>query len=182
MAQTAEATRRRIFLLFLALATVCGAALAQDQPYLLLQGPSSRSTYCFAKGTPLEWRLAGEDELFVARITDLFPESQAVRLEDLIVSLSNIESVRFPRRGAGLRTYAVAQGSFNLAVIGVVSLAGGLAGGQKNFAIGSAAASGAMVLYGLIGRRRTRKLGANSSFVLTVAGGDITKSDDPDRG
>ena len=174
----------RHILLGVVLALSCGCAvLAQADSYLLLQGPRSGSTYRFALGQQLEWTIVGEeDEPFTARILELYPESQAVRLGDFILSLDDIASVRFRRRGQGLRTFLQAQGMFNLALIGIVSVAGGLADGQRNFAISTASISAAMVTAGSVGRRRTRRFGANSRFVLSVAGGDLRKADDPNRG
>jgi len=155
---------------------------AQVQPYLLLQGPNDRTTYRFQVGQQLEWRLAGEEELFSARITALYPEAQSIRLDDLLLSLESIASVRFVKKGAGLRRYLQVQGIFNLGVIGIASAAGGLAEGQQTFASVTAAASALMVTLGSVGRRRQRELGANSRFILQVAGGDLRLGDDPNRG
>lgn len=180
MAQTRPPARR----LALALALAClglAAARAQPEPYLLLQGPSSRTTYRFAVGETLEWRLRGEPEAFTATIARLFPESNAIQLEGLLLSVDSIAGVRHERRGAGLRTYLRFQGIANLAFLGGgVAFSEEIRDRQAGFVAVAAAVSGAMVLAGSVNRHARREIGPR--YLLSVAGGDLRVGDDPERG
>ncbi len=181
--QISSSSRRRCLLIFI-LSVVLGAVLAeaQQQPYLVVQGPTRRASYRFEVGEQIELRLVGEEETFTARINQLFPESQTVRLDDYILSLSSIASMKFKRKGAGLRGYLIGQGGANLVIIGLVSVAGGLEPGQGNFAKIAAGVNGAMVVAGLIGRNKRVNFQQDTRYVLRVAGGDLRKHDDVERG
>jgi len=166
-----------VFLIFLLCGIVFTAA-AQEQPYLLLQGPTTKKTYRFLRGQTLEWRLLGEEEFFDARINELFPESQAIRIDDMILTMDKIAEVRHRKRGAGLRTYLFAQGLFNLAFIGGYSaFPSEDRDRQKSFLIIATAVSAAMVAVGKFGKIATREVGPNSRYLLKVAGGDLRKGD-----
>ena len=167
----------------LALVACSAQATAQAQPYLLVQGPSKAKTYRFAVGESVEWRLRGEGDFFSARIQALYPESQAIRLDDLLLSLDQLAEMRYPRYGEGLRGYLRAQGIFNLAVVGgAVAFSRDVRRDQPRFAAGAAAFSGLMVAVGFIKRRHRPTFGEGGRYVLKVAGGDLREADDPDRG
>jgi len=122
MEQITSSTRPRFFQvgrLALIVFFLCGfvfASVAQQDPYVLLQGPSEKKTYRFMKGQELTVRLQGEIEFFTARIRDLFPESQTIRLDDMILSTSKIAEIRYQKRSAGTQTYLQIQGGINLAL------------------------------------------------------------------
>ena len=124
MEQIATSIRPRFFQVnrwVLVLIFICGlvvSAFTQREPYLLLQGPSQKKTYRFIKGQELEWRFRGEDEFFSARIVDFYPESQTLRIDDILVSIDKIAEVRYEKRGAGFRKYLQGQGIVDLAFLG----------------------------------------------------------------
>ena len=171
--------------LMLTLLFICGlayAAVAQMQPYLLLQGPGEKKTYRFMKGQELTLRLVGESEFFSARIKEVYPESQTLRVDDIILSIGKIAAIRHRRRGAVLRGYLQVQGFINLAVIGGYSaFPSEDRDRQKGFLIGAAVVSAAMVVIGSIDKYATREFGRNSRYVLSIAGGDIREGDDGER-
>ena len=179
MAQARPASRRVSLLAVLSLA---GLVLAQAQPapYLLLQGPSTRTTYRFRRGEVLEWRLRGERELFAAPIVRLFPEANAVQLGDLLVSADAIAAVRHPRRSRGIKNYLRIQGLVNFGFIGAGLLISDTRENQLGFLAGAAGVSGLMILFGSVDRYAERDIGRR--YLLTVAGGDLRVGDDPERG
>jgi len=187
MAQIATSFRPRFFQvnrLVLVLLLSCGvafAATAQRQPYLLLQGPSVKKTYRFMIGQVLTLRLQGEEEFFQARLNALYPESQTLRIDDMILSMEKIAEFRHEKRSARLKRNLQVQGGINLALIGGFSAFPSQdRDRQKNFLIGAAVASAVMVIFGSIGRVATRTVGGDSAFLLKVAGGDIREGDDGD--
>ena len=185
MAQTRPPAHRLALFLTLALGIACAVAppaRAQlpGQAYLLLQGPSTRSTYRFAVGESLEWRLRGEEESFAAPIARLFPESNAIQLGGLLLSLDAIASVRHARRSVGWKNYLRIQGAANILFAGGALAIRDVRDNQLGFALGAMAVSGVMVLVGSIDRYVERDIGKR--YVLVVAGGDLRESDDPDRG
>lgn len=159
-------------------------AEAQRQPYLLLQGPSERQTYRFAAGERLEWRFVGEEEFFSARLVEAYPESQAVRVDDLLVPVDRIAAVRHPRRAQGLRAYLRIQGGINVAYsLGAVALSPDyrVPGARRAFALSAAAVGAVMHALGRIGRYATRELTEGGDYVLLAAGGDLRDGDDVRR-
>jgi len=184
MEQIATPTRSRFFqvrlLAFITL-LICGSAIsvmAQQQPYILLQGPTEKKTYRFMKGQELTVRLQGEVEFFTARIIDLFPESQTIRLDDMIISTAKIAELRHRKRSAGMRSYLQIQGAINLALIGGFSaFPSEDRDNQKNFLIGTAIASAVMILAGSFGKYATHEFGPNSRYLLKIAGGDLREGD-----
>ena len=156
---------------------------AQQAPYLLLQGPTERTTMRFQLGDVLEFWLVGEDESFTARINALYPEAQAVRIDDYILSMDQIASIRYEKPGSGFRRYLMGQGITNLVIIGVAYLASRpVRQNQQSFVIGSSFFSTAMVVIGSTGRRKRRNFSSGSKYLLSVGGGDLRLSDDPNRG
>lgn len=185
MAQVASSLRPRFFqvnrliLVLLFLSGIACAAFAQRQPYLLMQGPSEKKTYRFLRGEVLLWRLQGEDEFFDARIMELFPESQAIRIDDMILPMGRIAALRFRKRSAGIRGYLQGQGIVNLALLGgFAAFSERARTEQKGFMIVATAVSAAMVGVGSVGKNAHREFGMNSRYLLKVAGGDIRSSDD----
>jgi len=147
------------------------------EPYLLLQGPSEKKTYRFFRGQELTWKLKGENEFFTARIRDLYPESQSVRIGDMILSMEKIISIRHLKRGVGVRRYVKNQGITNLLIVcGFTLFSRRARQNQAGFLGISAAVSAIMVAIGS-DTKSTRELGGQSSFVLKVAGGDIREGD-----
>ncbi len=184
MAQITTSIRPRFFQVnrwIFTLVFMCGlavSALSQQQPYLLLQGPSEGKTYRFTKGQEIEWRLNGEEEFFSARIIDLFPESQTIRIDDIILSISNIAAVRHRKRGAGLREYLQGQGIANLAILGgFTAFSKRARNEQKSFMIVAAVVSTAMVVIGSIGKQAVRDVNSDGRYILKVAGGDLREGD-----
>ncbi|MFK8056875.1 MAG: hypothetical protein AB8F78_12200 [Saprospiraceae bacterium] len=158
------------------------AAVAQQQPYLLLQGPTKAKTYRFMKGQSLEWRLQGEEEFFSARINELYPESQSIRIDDMILSMGKIAEVRHRRRGAGVRGYLQGQGIAALVFIGGFSaFPSEDRDRQTNFLISAAVVSAAMIVVGSVDKNASREFGPNSKYVLKIAGGDLRKGDNGER-
>lgn len=176
--------RSPAYRLALALAVAClglGLAQAQPRPYLLLQGPSQRTTYRLEVGERLEWRLRGEGEEFSAPITRLFPESNAIQLEGLLLSLDQIASIRHERRSVGIKRFLRIQGLVNLVLTsGSVAFSEDVRSNQLGTVLVASVVSGAMVLFGSVDRHARREIG--DKYLLTVAGGDLRVGDDPDRG
>ena len=169
----------------LALLFSCAAAraLAQAQPYLLLQGPSSGKTERIQVGQRMEWRLRGEGDFFLATVERLLPEAQAVQLGAMLVRVVDIAEVRFEStgRGAGYKRYLRIQGLVNLVAIGLALADPNVRTNQRGFVRGAAGVSAAMVLTSLTGNRKRRAIGPGTRYVLSVAGGDLRRSDDPNR-
>ena len=188
MAQAPSPTRPAVFWLVALCYLVVGfgeSLQAQEQPYLLLQGPSPRTTYRFPLGSTVEVKLAGEEDFFTARIVELFPESQAIRLDDLLLSFNKISEIRVRRKGSGFRRYLQIQGLVNLGIIGLVTAFDRdtrTVPERRNFAVGAAVVNAVMVVVGSIDHYAERSVREGSPYVLKVAGGDIRQTDDPDRG
>ncbi len=187
MAQIATSTRAQFFqmnrwvLLLLFLGGLFVSASAQLQPYLLLQGPSGSKTYRFVRGQELEWRFHGEDEFFSARIIDFYPESQTIRIDDILVSINKFAEVRYRKNGAGLKKYLQGQGLVNLVFLGgFTAFSKRTRREQKNFLIVAAIVSAAMVIYGSFGRYVSREVGPNQRYLLKIAGGDLRLRDGRD--
>lgn len=174
---------RRLSLLLIVLGIFPLWLPAQQQAYLLMQGPRKSNTYRFAVGETVEWRLKGEPERFSAKIQAVYPESQAIRLDDLLLRLDQIAEMRYLRRGRGWRGYLRAQGAFNLVVVGgAVAFSRQVRREQQGFALGAAIVSAGMVAAGNIDRYHRPRFQAGGKFVLKIAGGDLRESDDPNRG
>ena len=111
----------------------------------------------------------------------MFPESQTLRIDDIILSIGNIAEVRHRRRGAGVRGYLQGQGIANLAILGgFTAFSKSARTEQRNFMIIAAAFSATMVAVGSIDKYATREFGPNSQYILKVAGGDLRKTDGGD--
>ena len=144
-------------------------ARAQLAPGLLIQGPSKGSSTRLALGERLELRLRGEDEFWTGTLAELYPEANALRVNDLLLALDDVAALRIERRGAGLRRILRIQGLVNLGVIGLAAAFDSeVREQQRGFAIGAAAVNAGMVVSGSIFQRVTRELGPGQRHRLVI--------------
>ena len=147
---------------------------AQLEVRLLVQGPTANNSAQFKVGDALLWRLRGEEEFWRGRIVALYPESNAIRINDMLLSIEEIEGLSYRNQGrfVGLRSALRMASLVNLAVIGLVTAASPqVRREQKNFAIGAAAASAALVGIGSVNLRSQRQVGPTRRYQLVITGG-----------
>lgn len=153
-------------------------SFAQQEPALLIQGKSVRKCRILQIGQTIELQLKGEPDFFKAKINNLYPESQALLIDDLLISTKEINAIKVNSKAIRLKQYLKIQGFVNLGLIGIVSAADkNVRKNQSTFALGSAIASGAMVLYGYLGNKKTKIISPKGSYVLQIIGGDLRKTD-----
>lgn len=101
----------------------------------------------------------------------VYPEAKALRINDLLLQLSDIEGVRYMKR-EGFKDYIRIQGIVNLGVIGLVSaFDANVRNNQRGFVIGAAATSAVMVVVGSVDRYAKRRFGPSSRYKLVIVGG-----------